>query len=154
MTTDAKKVSSIILLAVPAIIWGGCFMLWILTGANIQAHLTGSQPITIFQKEMFRAGHAHAGVLVILSLIAQLFIDQINFPPMFRWILRIGFPFSGVLISLGFFAAATGANITSANQFIFLVYLGATLLAMCVVALGLGLLKKSRTFEIHSDNLS
>ena len=39
-------------------------MLKILSG---QANL----PLTDFQKSMFRAGHAHAGVLVILAILAQ-----------------------------------------------------------------------------------
>ena len=70
MTTETKKTSGIIILTVPTIVYGGYFLLTILSGQH------GELGLTDFQKSMFRAGHAHAGVLVILALVAQLFVDQ------------------------------------------------------------------------------
>ncbi len=46
------------------------FLLGLLSGQYEELQLTE------FQKAMFRAGHAHAGVLVILSLVAQLFVEH------------------------------------------------------------------------------
>jgi hypothetical protein len=61
MTRITKKISGFILLSVPTIIYGGYFLLTALSGQ--QEHLQ----LTDFQKSMFRAGHAHAGVLLIIT---------------------------------------------------------------------------------------
>ena len=53
---------------------------------------------------MFRAGHAHAGVLVILSLVCQLLADAASPAPDWAlWIARLGTPIAAVLIPMGFF---------------------------------------------------
>ena len=62
MTPVSKLMCGIILLTVPTIEYGGYFLLSILSGKQKIA-------LTDFQKSMFRAGHAHAGVLVILALL-------------------------------------------------------------------------------------
>ena len=116
-------------------------MLAILTGSVTQAHLSGSSPLTPFQKEMFRAGHAHAGVIAIRALVAQLLIDELSAFKSLRWPLRIGFPLSGILISFGFFGAAAGSNITSPTPMISMLYVGAIMLAGCLFLLGIGLFK-------------
>jgi len=50
----------VLLLTIVAIEYGGWFMLRV---------VRGRQPATPFQQAFFRAGHAHAGVLVILALV-------------------------------------------------------------------------------------
>ena len=37
--------------------------------------LRGQQPAIPFQQAFFRAGHAHAGVLVILALVSQILVS-------------------------------------------------------------------------------
>src|SRR5258708_457432 len=109
MTEKAKLVSGIILITVPTVQYGGLFLLRIISGKD-KFELTG------FQKSMFRAGHAHAGVLIILSLIAQILIDNITVSRFTEEFLRSGFPLSAILISGGFFAAASGNNLTKPNS--------------------------------------
>jgi len=123
----------VILLTVPSIQYGGYFLLTILSG---KAKLS----LTDFQKSMFRAGHAHAGVLVILAIIAQLLADQCSFGPMTEWIVRIGFPLAAILVSGGFFASAAGKNRTTPNSMVTVLYSGVFVLAACLVILGIGLL--------------
>lgn len=84
---------------------------------------------------------AHAGVLVILFLIAQLLIDNVNLSPGLEGALRIGFPVAAILVSGGFFASAIGQNIIKPNQYIFILYAGALLLAACLIALGIALIE-------------
>jgi len=86
MTNEARKISGYILLTVPTIIYGGYFLLNVLSGQ--QEHLQ----LTDFQKSMFRAGHAHAGVLVILALLIQLFADHATLSYAWKWIARLSFP--------------------------------------------------------------
>jgi hypothetical protein len=135
MTNEARKLSGIIMLTVPTIIYGGYFLLAILSG-NMD-HLG----LTDFQKAMFRAGHAHAGVLVILSLIVQVLADHANLSRAWKWISRLLFPVSAILVSSGFFASAAGKNITEPTSMIFILYSGMVTLVTGLLVLGIGLLR-------------
>jgi hypothetical protein len=127
----------LILLTVPTIQFGGYFLLQILSGRQNALGLTG------FQKAMFRAGHAHAGVLVILSLVAQLLTDHAALSKELQWLVRIGFPLSAILVSGGFFGAAAGHQVQQPTNLIWLLYAGALLLAISVITLGIGLLRNT-----------
>lgn len=135
MTNEARKISGIILLSVPTIIYGGYFLLTVLSGQ--QEHLE----LTDFQKSMFRAGHAHAGVLVILALLVQLFADHISLSNSWKWIARLSFPISAITISLGFFAAAIGKQINEPTYLIAILYVGIGVLLLGLLTLGIGLMK-------------
>src|SRR5437667_8574290 len=56
------------------------------------------------RQNFFRAGHAHAGVIVILSLVCQMLADAAVLPTPMLWFVRIGVPslrdshFGGVLL--------------------------------------------------------
>ncbi|MBC8110227.1 MAG: hypothetical protein H7Y04_04125 [Verrucomicrobia bacterium] len=136
MTRQAKIVSGYILISVPTIIYGGYFLLNVLSGKHDDIQLTD------FQKSMFRAGHGHAGLLVIMSLLAQLLVDSANLSDTWKWITRISFPASAILVSGGFFASAIGQHITSPNSFISLLYLGIIVLVIGLLTLGIGLIRK------------
>ncbi len=125
----------IILITIPSIQFGGYFLLQVLSGKQDKLHLNN------FQKSMFRAGHAHAGVLVILSLLAEILTDHSGLSGGMEWFIRIGFPLSALLISGGFFAAAAGRGISTPTKLIWLLYLGALLLALCLLILGIGLIR-------------
>ena len=101
MTPMARLFCGIILLTVPTIEYGGYFLLTLLSG-------TDKTPLTDFQRSMFRAGHAHAGVLVILALIAQVLLDYAALPASLNLSIRIGFPLAAIMVSGGFFASAMG----------------------------------------------
>lgn len=124
------------LLTVPTIEFGGYFLLSILSGNIGELGLTG------FQESMFRAGHGHAGVLVILSLIALFLSDYARLSQPFLWLVRAGFPLSAMLISGGFFAAALGEQLNQPNGMIALLYVGVILLAVALITLGIGLVRK------------
>jgi drug/metabolite transporter superfamily protein YnfA len=136
MTNDTRKMTGFILLSVPSIIYGGYFLLTVLSGQQEALQLTD------FQKAMFRAGHAHAGVLVILSLITQLFVDHASLSNLWKWIARISFPVAAILVSLGFFAAAIGNQINEPTGFIGILYFGMALLTLGLITLGVGLIRK------------
>ena len=63
-----QLIAGIVLLTVITIAYGGTFLLRV---------TRGKMPANDLQKSFFRAGHAHAGVLVILGLLA-LTIEQVN----------------------------------------------------------------------------
>ncbi|HEY4965036.1 MAG TPA: hypothetical protein VII28_01495 [Puia sp.] len=133
MTPETRITCGIILLTVPTIQYGGYFLLSILSGKS-------KLPLTDFQKSMFRAGHAHAGVLVILAIIAEILIDYAGLGSAWEHIIRTGFPASAILVSGGFFASASGPNATKPNGMIGILYLGVLILAACLLILGIGLI--------------
>ena len=100
-------------------------------------------PLTEFQRSMFRAGHAHAGVLVILSLIAEILIDHASLGNGIILLVRIGFPLAAILVSGGFFASAIGKGAHSPNSLIAILYTGLTVLIVSVLVLGIGLVSSS-----------
>jgi hypothetical protein len=135
MTFEAKLMCGIILLTVPGIQYGGFFLLRVLTGGY------GSLALNDLQKSMFRAGHAHAGVLVILSLICQLLTDEAALSVPVSWLVRAFIPASALLISGGFFFSVMGRDVVKPNGMIALIYVGIALLAVGLVTLGIGLLR-------------
>jgi len=93
------------------------------------------------RQNFFRAGHAHAGVIVILSLVCQIFADGAVLPDPLLWFVRIGVPLSAILISAGSFFSMLPPTATQASGAVALIYTGAVILALAVVTLGVGLLR-------------
>ena len=87
-------------ISLPTIAFGGYFLLTILK------RQAGTEGITPVQRDYFRAGHAHAGVLVLLAIVGLLVLDYSRFPDWAVWVLRIGLLVSPLLISGGFFGGA------------------------------------------------
>jgi hypothetical protein len=93
------------------------------------------------RQNFFRAGHAHAGVFVILSLVCQVLADAAILPTAWLWIARIGVPAAAILSPAGFFLSMTSPTATEPNGFVSLIYIGAVALAASVLTLGVGLLR-------------
>ena len=93
------------------------------------------------RQNFFRAGHAHAGVIVILSLICQIFADSAVLPSSLVWLVRIGVPLSAILISAGFFFSMLRPAATEPSGAVGLIYVGAVILAISVVTLAVGLIR-------------
>lgn len=135
MTQESRLLSGIILITVPTIQYGGYFLL---TSLVNRASGYTENPL---RQNFFRAGHAHAGVIVLLSLVCQLLADSATLPIPLLWFIRIAVPFAAVLISAGFFFSVLPPTTTQPNGAVSLIYLGAVVLAVAVVSLGIGLLK-------------
>jgi hypothetical protein len=135
MTRESRLLSGIILITVPTIQYGGYFLL---TSLVNRASGYMENPL---RQNFFRAGHAHAGVIVLLSLVCQLLADSATLPIPLLWFIRIAVPFAAVLISAGFFFSVLPPTTTQPNGAVCLIYLGAVVLAVAVVSLGIGLIK-------------
>ena len=137
MKEITRRFCGLTILSIPAILYGGIFLLSFLIGAIPEGEWTD------FQHTMFRAGHAHAGVLILFSLVALFFSDYAQLPNVGLWMIRIGFPVSAILISGGFFLSALGDRLTQPNGLIIILYFGAGLLVVSLLTLGIGLVKKA-----------
>lgn len=136
MKHSTRIICGLILLTIPSIEFGGYFLLNIISGQEAELGLTA------FQESMFRAGHAHAGTLVTLALVALILSDYARLSKVLLWVVRIGFPVAAILVSGGFFVAAIGNGLTKPNDFIFILFLGVGVLALCLILLGVGLMRK------------
>ena len=130
-----RLLCGIVLITVPSIQFGGLFLLKML-----RTREAGYMDNPIRQS-LFRAGHAHAGVIVILSLICQVLVDAINLPEVLAWVVRIGIPAAAILIPLGFFLSVASPRSERPSGAIQLVYWGAAILAIGVLTLGIGLVR-------------
>ena len=135
MTREARMMSGIILITVPTIQYGGYFLL---TSLMTKGSGYMDNPL---RQNFFRAGHAHAGVIVILSLICQVPADAAVLPSSLLWAVRIGVPLAAILISSGFFFSMLPPTATEASGAVSLICAGAVILALTVVTLGVGLLR-------------
>lgn len=137
MTREARLMSGIILIAVPTIQYGGYFLL---TSLMNKGSGYMDNPL---RQNFFRAGHAHAGVIVILSLVCQILADAATLPTPLLWFARIGVPLAAILISAGFFFSLLPPTATEARGAVALIYVGALVLAIAVLSLGVGLLRQT-----------
>ena len=135
MTREARIMAGIILLTVPSIQYGGYFLLTSLIDRN--SHYMDNA----LRQNFFRAGHAHAGVFVILSLICQILADNATLPPWLLWIARTGVPLAAILMPAGFFLSLLSPTASRPNSLIALIYVGIAFLAAAVLTLAIGLLR-------------
>lgn len=137
MTREARLISGIILITVPTIQYGGYFLL-----TSLMNKSSGYMENPLRQN-FFRAGHAHAGVIVILSLVCQVLADSAALPSPLVWFVRIGVPVSAILIPAGFFLSLLPPAATQPNGAVGGIYAGAIILAISVITLAVGLIRAS-----------
>jgi hypothetical protein len=131
LSAEARSTVGILLLSIVAIESGGLFMLSV---------VRGRRTVTPFQQAFFRAGHAHAGVLVTLSLVCLLVADAAALSGNLAVIGRNTVPLAAILMPAGFFFSAAGSGAVAPNRFILLLYAGAASLALGVGSLGIAML--------------
>jgi len=132
LSEAARVTAGIVALTVVAIESGGAFLLRV---------ATGKEQATDFQKGFYRAGHAHAGVLVTLGLVCVLLGEATTLTGFWRWLAQTGVLLAAIAMSAGFFLSALGRGRERPNRAVALLGVGAVLLAAGVVTLGVGLLQ-------------
>ena len=131
LTDAARTTAGIVALTVVAIESGGAFLL------RVQS---GTEPATDFQKNFYRAGHAHAGVLVTLGLVCLLLGEATTLAGFWRWLAQTGVLIAAILMPAGFFFSAMGRGRERPNRSVVLLGAGGFALAAGVITLGVGLL--------------
>lgn len=119
------------IVSVVTIAFGGTFMLRIVTGA---------QETNELQKSFFRAGHAHAGVLVILGVLLAVLGNTSGANAVWAGSGAIAVLAAAILMPAGFFLSVLGRNPVRPNRMILSVWLGATLLVAGVLTSGIATL--------------
>ena len=138
MEHDSKKLAGILLIILPTVAFGGVSLLTLLMSPD-SGYL--DNPL---RQDLWRAGHAHAGILLILSLVILKYVDEARLSVVMKNAVRHGAPISAILIPAAFFLSVLDAESTEPNALIYLAYVGFGILAFTFIALGIGLVRKSR----------
>jgi len=138
MSPQSRLVAGIVLIIVPTVEIGGASILSLLIADPTYAQ-------NDLRQDLWRAGHAHAGVWLVLSLVALRYVDEATLSERMRWVVRVAFPIAAVLMALGFFLSVLSPEATEPNALINLTFVGGLLLAVGVLVLGVGLIRKRRT---------
>lgn len=75
----------------------------------------------------------------MLALVALRYVDDVDLANRWKWLVRTTLAF----MSAGFFLSMASPKATSPNRLIWLVYVGAVLLVVGTITLGIGLLRTS-----------
>jgi hypothetical protein len=135
MSSASLRTAGVIMVLVPTIVYGGVALLGFIT-RRAPGYL--DNPV---RQNLFRAGHAHAGVLVILALVGLLYVDQADLSDGLKQMVRSLLVFPPILMPLGFFLSVASPRAERPNRLILFVYAGAVLLAVGALTLGIGLLR-------------
>jgi len=138
MSRESRTLAGILLVVLPTVMFGGLSLLNFLTSA---APGIVNNPL---RHDLFRAGHAHAGVYLVLSLVMLRYADEAALSPFGKWIARLGAPIAAILIPTAFFLSVVSPTATKPNALIYLAYVGAVCLAAAVLTLGVGLIRTAR----------
>jgi len=133
MSPESLTSAGLLLVILPTVIVGGVSILTLL----IRDPRYRQNPL---RQQLWRAGHAHAGVLLILSLVALLYVDQADLSEAWKQVVRSAFPASAIFLPAAYFLSVLSPTATRPNALIYLAYVGAVVLAFGLIVLGVGLL--------------
>lgn len=133
MNPESLSSAGVLLVVLPRVILGGVSILTLLIR---DPRYRQNQ----LRQQLWRAGHAHAGVLLVLSLVTLLYLDQASLSDGWKVFVRAAIPGSAILLPAAFFLSVLKPDAQKPNALINLAYLGAALLAVGLLTLGIGLL--------------
>jgi hypothetical protein len=131
---ESVRFAGVILITVPTVALGGVRLLRAIWGRE-PGYL--DNPV---RQNLWRAGHAHAGVLVILALVGLLFLEHADLSSGTEWLVRFTLAAGPILMPLGFFLSVASPRSEKPNKLIWLVPFGGLSLSVGAVVLGVGLL--------------
>jgi hypothetical protein len=135
MSNESLRTAGILLIVFPTVVFGGASLLW----HWITRHTAYYQhPL---RRDLWRAGHAHAGVLLILSLVALVLVDDANLADGWKQVVRAAFPLAAILLPIAYFLSIVRPDAGRPNRLVNLAYLGAISLVVGMLTLGIGLLR-------------
>lgn len=142
MSRESRMLGGILLVVLPSVMYGGLTLLGLLT-SNAPGYM--DNPL---RQDLRRAGHAHAGVYLVLSLVMLRYVDEAVLSPFWKWIARTGAPVAAILIPAAFFLSVASPAAKQPNGLITIAYIGGVFLAAAVLSLGVGLIRAARRMEL------
>lgn len=102
--------------------------------------IRGKAPANRLQESFFRAGHAHAAVLLVLSIAILSVIHYAALDGFWLELARIGVPVAAILMPAGFFLSVLGTDPQRPNRLIVLLWLGVVSLTAALIVAGIGMI--------------
>lgn len=136
MSDASLNAAGILLIVYPTVVFGGTSLLWHWITRRSTYYL--DHPL---RRDLWRAGHAHAGVLLILSLAALVLVDHAELSDGWKQVVRSTFPAAALLLPIAFFLSIVRPSADRPNRLVNLAYLGAASLTVGMLTLGIGLLR-------------
>ena len=96
MSSQSRLVAGVLLILLPTVEFGGASILSLLIG---DPEYTQNE----LRQDLWRAGHAHAGVWLVLSLVALRYVDEAALSEGMRWLVRLSLPGAAILLPAAFF---------------------------------------------------
>jgi len=137
MSTTSRRVAGLLLVIYPTAITGGVSLLSLLIDRD-----SGYQDNPLRQ-DLWRAGHAHAGVLLMLSLVVLRYVDAAALSDSWKWVVRLAPPAAALLLPVAFFLSVLPEDAEEPNAVVALAFVGAATLFVGLLTLGIGLLRRS-----------
>ena len=137
MSPQSRLVAGILLIVLPTVEIGGASILSLLIGDPQYAQ-------NDLRQNLWRAGHAHAGVWLVLALVGLRYVDEATLSEGMRWVVRLAFPAAAILTPAAFFLSVLSPEATEPNALIYLAYIGGVVLAVGLLVLGVGLIRRRR----------
>lgn len=135
MSKQSRRLAGILLITYPSVALGGYFLLSLLLNP------ASGYKVHPLMQDLYRAGHAHAAVLLVLSLVLLKYVDEALMNDHTKMLVRFSTPVAALLMSGGFFLSLIPVDSTVPNNFIYLVYIGAAVLVVGFIVLGVGLIR-------------
>jgi hypothetical protein len=135
MSEQSLRMAGILLVVYPTVVFGGASLLWHWITRRTAYY---DHPL---RRSMWRAGHAHAGVLLLLSLVAIVLVDDAELGDGWKQVVRTTVPAAAVLLPVAFFLSIVRADAERPTRLVNLAYLGAISLSVGMLTLGIGLLR-------------
>ena len=135
MSTDSIRSAGFLLVVFPTVVLGGASLLRLLLSRD-----PGYEDNPLRQR-LWRAGHAHAGVLLVLSLVALTLVDHAELGDGWKQLVRAAIPASAIFVPAAFFLSVARPTATRPNRLINLGWVGALSLVVGMLTLGVGLLR-------------
>jgi hypothetical protein len=135
MSDESLRTAGILLVVFPTVVFGGASLLW-----HWITRRTTYYELEI-RRSLWRAGHAHAGVLLLLSLVALQLVDHAQLGDAWKQVVRGTIPAAALLLPIAFFLSIARPEAERPTRLVNLAYVGAVSLSVGMLTLGIGLLR-------------
>ncbi len=117
MSPESRRIAGILLVALPTVMIGGVSLLSLLVWEPAYA-------ANQIRQDLWRAGHAHAGVLLVLGLLILRYVDEARLGERGKWFVRLSAPSAAILMPMAFFLSVLSPQATAPNALIYVAYAG------------------------------
>ena len=109
MEEESRKFAGWLIIILPTIIYGGVSLLGLLVDTQ-SGYI--DNPL---RQDFFRAGHAHEGILLLLSLVTLKYVDETVLSSGLKRFARSNIPLSAIFLPAAFFFSMLSPRATEPN---------------------------------------